>query len=155
MGFFLQITNDIGTSIFTHCWKYPKPSFATGTLFHALEANARAAGCDIPLLRADDAFVSLRRFGDGSDLQVVCLLLAWPGGAIEDIEDWAWSMCAKIHRALQLVTAKFLAPVVALWLGQHEGGIDVREEASLVLGPLWGALELNDTQLALWDKNSH
>ena len=33
MGYFVQITYDIGAPLFSRSWNYPKPSFATGTFF--------------------------------------------------------------------------------------------------------------------------
>jgi len=97
MGYFVQISNDIGRPVFQAAKNYPDVSFASSALFHALVTASLKAGFVPSVLRAEDATVALAVHGPAGGRVVIALVTSeLAAGQTKDLE-------AKLHWRLNII----------------------------------------------------
>jgi len=110
MGWFVQITSDIGTPVFQTFKNYPDVSFASSALFHALVTASVKAGFVPSVLRAQDAAIGFAVHGpEGSRLSIVVVSSEFAVGATRDLEThMQWRLRAIFRGALIAAGAELL-----------------------------------------------
>mmetsp|Transcript_113011 Transcript_113011/g.364891 ORF Transcript_113011/g.364891 Transcript_113011/m.364891 type:complete len:603 (-) Transcript_113011:198-2006(-) len=110
MGYFVQITNDVGSPLFQVVRNYPDVSFASSALFHALVTASLEQGFVPSVLRAQDATIALAIHGPaGSRLCIALVTSEFAAGQTRDLEaQLHWRLSAVYRGALLVAGGELL-----------------------------------------------